>query len=338
VARRSGKVALNSAVVSVLVTAILGLAPAQRGGSPIFTFETNEFWLNLHHFLYVLGRAEAKLRDAARPAVVDAPSEAARVLETLSADDRAMWAEAVVAYSKGHSRLDPIFDEPLAAIAGALGTIDDAANLSGAAVDPSVRTVLERAAPLYRKAWWPGHRARNQSWRESIQPWLDRHGHDVLEFITKSYGMSWPAAGYPAHLVTYGHPLAAYSTPQSGLVLSTNAKSGMFGSQGLEMVFHEAMHQWDDEVLQLLRGHATTIGKNVPDNLPHAMIWVTAGRAVQRAVPEHVPFAEAFGLWKGYLAPLAGPVQGIWKPYLDGRGSRDEALAALVAKTATESR
>jgi hypothetical protein len=31
---------------------------------------------------------------------------------------------------------------------------------------------------------------------------------------------------------------------------------------------------------------------------------------------------------------LQPPIQQIWKPYLDGRGSRDEAIDALVAAAA----
>ena len=38
--------------------------PAQEPAAPsspgIIKFYTDDFWLNLHHFLYVLGRAEAK--------------------------------------------------------------------------------------------------------------------------------------------------------------------------------------------------------------------------------------------------------------------------------------
>jgi hypothetical protein len=60
------------------------------------------------------------------------------------------------------------------------------------------------------------------------------------------------------------------------------------------------------------------------------MIWMTAGEAVRRALPEHVPYAESFALWKGALAPLSAPLHGIWKPYLEGRGTRDEALTSLV--------
>jgi len=53
--------------------------------------------------------------------------------------------------------------------------------------------------------------------------------------------------------------------------------------------------------------------------------------------PTHVPYVDRFGIWKGRLSgsPLAAerlqaPIQQFWKPYLDGRGTRDEALAGLV--------
>jgi len=313
------------------LAALLAAAAQASGTSPIFTIETDEFWLNLHHFLYVLGRAEAKIRDASRSAVVDAPAEAERGAVTLSDEERKTWADAVTAYASGLSRKDPIVDESLAAIVGALVALDGGTAISGAPIDSAARTVLERAAPIYRKAWWPSHRASNQSWRASIQPLIDRHGQTVLSLITRWYGMSWPARGYPVHLVTYAHPLGAYSTARGGLIMSTNAKSGLQGLNGLEMAFHEAMHQWDDDVLRLLRGHADKIGKDVPDSLPHAMIWMTAGEAVRGAVPEHVPYAEVFGLWKRAMAPLVVPLNEIWKPYLEGHGTRDEALASLVA-------
>ncbi len=48
-----------------------GKMPDPRGA--IFVFHTGEFWLNLHHFLYVLGRAENKERDTSREAVAGAP-------------------------------------------------------------------------------------------------------------------------------------------------------------------------------------------------------------------------------------------------------------------------
>ena len=50
--------------------------PAQSStrqpGSPLFTFETDELWLNLHHFLWTLGRAEAGIRDNTRQSAITA--------------------------------------------------------------------------------------------------------------------------------------------------------------------------------------------------------------------------------------------------------------------------
>src|SRR5262245_48869912 len=88
--------------------------------SPIFQFETAEFWLNLHHFLYVLGRAETHTADSAREAVRDAPADAARGLEALTDDERRVWSEAVHAYATTVSTNDLVFDRTLAQTTGAL--------------------------------------------------------------------------------------------------------------------------------------------------------------------------------------------------------------------------
>jgi hypothetical protein len=45
---------LYSALLLALGTS-LAHSPAQSSSRPIFRIETNEFWLSLHQFLYVLG-------------------------------------------------------------------------------------------------------------------------------------------------------------------------------------------------------------------------------------------------------------------------------------------
>jgi len=45
-----------------------------------------------------------------------------------------------------------------------------------------------------------------------------------------------------------------------------------------------------------------------------------------------VPYADASGVWQRGLEPLKVALQEAWKPYLDGHGTRDEALAAVIAK------
>ena len=88
-------------------------ASASAQAAPIFRFETDGFWLNLHHFLYVLGRVEAKMPDIKREAVAGAPADEAEGLKTLSDADRQAWREAVSVYANGLSKLDMVFSRPL---------------------------------------------------------------------------------------------------------------------------------------------------------------------------------------------------------------------------------
>jgi hypothetical protein len=74
--------------------------------------------------------------------------------------------------------------------------------------------------------------------------------------------------------------------------------------------------------------------------MPHALIWVTAGEAVRRLDPAYVRTVDALGIWKlnssGAREPLLrlkAPLEETWVPYLAGRGTRDEAMAALLART-----
>ena len=317
------------------------LGHAQSATSaPIFRITTDEFWLNLHHFLYVLGRAEAKTSDSTRDAVAGAPPEAERGLKNLTADERRVWAESVSAYAKGLSLKDAVREAPMPAVTAALADAGDAPTLASTPIDAATREVLERAGPIYRKTWWPAHHAANLAWRESINALVGSYGQSILGFITKVYGMQWPADGYAVHTSGYSGFGGAYSSVRGVLVISSLADSTQ-RLNGLETIFHEGMHQWDNQVYAALGAQARAINAQVPVDLPHALIWVTASEAVRRVEPSHVPLVDALGIWKLYssgapgpMIRLKAPLEDAWKPYLDGRGTRDEALRLLLEKIA----
>src|ERR1044071_928512 len=112
----------------VFCTCTVGFAQ-QNSRAPvnsIFIFHTDEFWLNLHHFLYVLGRAQNKTTDASREAVVGAPADQEKGLAGLSATERNVWNEVVSAYAATLSKKDLIFDDPLPALTKALSQAGEA--------------------------------------------------------------------------------------------------------------------------------------------------------------------------------------------------------------------
>ncbi len=316
------------------------LSAAQAEPPPIFRIATDEFWLNLHHFLYLLGRAEAKTSDSTREAVAEAPREAERGMKTLTDEERKVWAGAVTAYATGLSLKDAVREAPMPAVTAALAEAGDTQTLTNTAIEPAVRDVLERAAPIYRKTWWPAHLAANRAWRSSIEALVISHGQTILGFLTRSYNMEWPPAGYAVHASGYSTFGGAYSSVRGVLVISSLAKASQ-GLQGLETVFHEGMHQWDNQVYSALGAQARPIKAAVPPDLPHALIWVTAGEAVRRVDPSYVPYVDSQGIWKlfssgapGPLLRLKTPLEEAWMPYLNGRGTRDEALRSLLEKIA----
>ena len=308
----------------LLVAILLGAQTVD----PIFRFETDGFWLNLHHFLYVLGRAEAKIADAKREAVAGAPADEAAGLATLSEDERRVWREAVGFYAGDLSKRDAVFDGELVGVTNALRRAPAEASASTVKIAPAVAAALDRAAPLYRRAWWPQHHEANRTWVQSMQDPLKRYGPQMLAYVTRVYQEPWVTGGYPVNLSAWSNWAGAYSTSGSLLVVSSRS-AGNQGLHGLEITFHEAMHQWDEEIDGRLMRIAKENNLKFNDLLSHAMIFYTTGEAMRSVLPSHVPYAEIAGIWKGRMGAFKPALDNHWRPYLDGKTTLDAALLAL---------
>ena len=305
-----------------------------KNTAPIFVLRTDEFWLNLHHFLYVLARAQNKERDASRTAVARAPADAEKGLAKLSQKENVAWKQVVDAYAVGLAKKDAVFDEPLPTIVASVAKAGNARTLKGTSVDAATAAILEKAAPIYKKAFWPAHRSANREWEKMIRPLIRDRGHEILSFLTTAYDMTWPA-GFPVHLSAYANWAGAYSITGNLLVVSSLAPD-IRDNYGLETIFHEGMHQWDDQIDAALKGAAQKAGvAAVPDGLSHALIFYTAGEAARRAITGHVPYAEKFGIWQRGLARFKIPIVAAWLAHLEGQKNRDEALAELLRRTRT---
>jgi hypothetical protein len=302
--------------------------PSRGAGGALFTFRSG-FWLNLHHFLYVLGRAQNRAPDRARAAVVKAPADV-EGLDTRSDVERAAWDEAVRFYAGGMSRKDAVFDADLVAATRKLAGAPDVSDLSGLDLDPEAAATLRRVAPVYRAVWWPRHSAANAARRAELQALADRHGAPLVKRLTVIYGTEWPPEPRTIDLSAYANWAGAYST-DGGLIVLSSTDEGTSGSFGLEALLHESSHQWDDEINRRLSAIAAKQGKPVPDLLSHALIFYTSGALVAEAVPGHVPYAVKFGLWsRGGLDAFKPLLDRYWLPYIRGAGTFEEAAAKLV--------
>ena len=300
------------ALAAVLATC----APAQ---DTLFTFHS-EFWPNLHHFLYVLGRARSSTPDSKREAVRHA-AEDVDGLDALDKADLLAWDAAIAYYQHTLSRQDLVFDRDLVAITRTL-----AANRLEVPAD--LRRTLESAAPVYRKVWWTRHDRANQSRIRDLQAMVREHGKPIAAFLSKAWDQTWPAEGRAIEICAYANWAGGYST-DGGLIVVGSLDPGTSGSEGLETIFHEAMHQWDDDFQGVISRVAQRVNAPVPRSLSHSLIFYTAGYAVAKEIRGHKPYADTAGVWeRGLFSRQRIEVE--WTPYLKGERSMEEALEKLL--------
>jgi len=335
---------------TVLPLALTAMAIVMGAGFPAgafqsakipFTFSTGDFWLNLHHYLYVLGRARVHAPDWTQPAVASAPEDERQGLSSLTAEEQRTWAAAVATYADGLSRNSSMLARPLADLTIGLANTGEIPAFPAVGFDPAARDALERAAPLYRGGWWPRHRAMNEQYVARLRQQIERDGAGISEALARIYQLSWPDRPFPTSVVAYANFQGAFSYPGRLMVLSSNENSLNGRWYPLEIVFHEAMHQWDDDVQPALQVLAARQHVSLAPDLSHALIFFAVGHVVQRIHPDHKPLIDAADLWRARLSGARVPVgrlrpalETIWQPYVDGRGTRDEAFAAMVAAAA----
>jgi hypothetical protein len=327
-----------SRLVACALIAVVLATPAATGAGgravapPIIRFSADDFWLNLHTFLYVLGRAEAQRDDPRKDDPNGAPEEQDKALARLPPDEQRVWRDAVTAYAQTLGKLDAVSDGPMVTATSALAKVGAAEKLGAAlgAAGAGTTATLERAAPIYRKTWWSSHRSANEKWMRETQALVDLHGRAILAFISRAYQLPWPPDGYPVHVCAYANWAGAYSTGENLLIISSLDEKDR-GDAALETVFHESMHQWDGPISARMTELARALGKRVPNGLTHAMIWMAGGEAVRTAIPTHVPIADAGRIWERGGNPRFKPaLEAAWLPYLRGVGTRDDSLTKVL--------
>ena len=184
------------------------LPPAAPPGQ-LFAFRAG-FWSNLHHFLYVLGRARTGTPDSRRTAVVKAPADV-EGLAARSEDERAAWDESIHYYAADLSTKDVVFDAGLVAITSRLVAARDDDDPAALGLPTELAATLKLAAPVYRAVWWPRHSRANAARRDDLQAQVDAHGAAAVRRLTALYQTRWPSTPQVINLAAYTNWAGAYS-------------------------------------------------------------------------------------------------------------------------------
>jgi hypothetical protein len=289
---------------SILVFA--GICTAQSTPA-IFEFHSG-LWINLHQFLiHQAAAAEA------------APS------------DPPEWRDAVSYYRRVMAQHD-VMSSAGVAVNDSMAEAASDAELRPDGLDPSLRAVLMKAAPVYRARWWPEHNRSNLAWIDAVRPLISKFGASMCKDIAAAYRTPWPAEPIRVDVAAFAGPHGAYTTVEPTHITISSTDKGYQGDAALEMLYHESSHSLDEKVRTALEDERVERGLVFKRRgFSHALLFYTAGEIAQRYLPGY----EMYGVRNRIFAdgwPESLPaLEKDWKPYLDGRTDLTSAVRAIVA-------
>ena len=320
---------------TLAIVAGAGCGAAQDTGAParepvressLFTFYADPD-VNLHHLLYHWARA---LHGEPLTAVAEMDE-----VDALSADEREAWDQAVQAYWRNAGTRHLLFDDDLLALRSAIVRRSGPADLPER--DARLYEALERARPVYAAHWADAHRNVNESWIRTLMEDLPAVEDRIAEGIAGAYGGRWPTESIVVDVSPYTNRVGGYTTSDFHVVISSTDSANVM-PQALEILFHEASHgeSLERPVHELLHDAFAARDAEPPDQLWHAVLFVTAGESTRVAYeeigrPGHVHYGDFTGLYtRGMWTSLSSALKAHWVPYLRGESNRDEALEGIV--------
>jgi hypothetical protein len=285
------------------------------------------FWMNLHHTLYAAAwarRPEAgTLRALAGklPAPLDAP---------LTPAEREVWTRAVDYYDAQVASRDLLFGRGMYEIKDALISND----LARAGIPAELRGVLESAAPIYRRHFWPAHDRANREWIAATTERLRSVASEVIGRLEKLYGVPWFTTPVRIDIVWVANRQGAYATdgPPPHVTISSG-DAGYAGWSAVESVFHEVSHVL---ILPTQEALERALGPRAREHrdLWHVVQFYVTGAAVQRVLAargiQYEPLLYSRGIFDRAWSRYRTAIETNWKPYVDGAVTRDQAITGTV--------
>lgn len=287
---------------------------------PLFDFHS-AFWLNLHHFLHAQARDDAPRAD-------QLPDSAAN-------HEREVWSAAVEGYRTRFGQRSLLFATPLVRLKHRLAAAESDESLRSTDIDTDVRALLESAAPIYRRYWWPAHDAENRRFIAVSTASIGQYGTAIAPRLAASFGTTWPSRPIRTDAVfDAGPPGNAYTTNDPTHITIGAGEAEHHGLLGLEVLFHEASHGWDATLMSDVGAAAERLGRQPPRQLWHALLFfnagfITADVLTAGGIRDYQMYADR-GLFDRAFEGLRAPIATHWPSYLAGTISRKEAVARIV--------
>lgn len=197
------------------------------------------------------------------------------------------------------------------------------------------------ASPAYEACRWTAQDAENRQWIDELIQLLKIYEAPVAQKLANLYAKSWHGLPIPVDVVSTADSTGARTLnlePDGGHTLISSSNPGYKGHAALEMVFHEASHTLTGRGAPMPLALYTTaddLGREIPRDFGHLMLFYTTGETVRRVLaeadePDYTMALDAFDLWNGPWGRYRDAVVSIWPAYLDGEHTLSEAASDLI--------
>lgn len=284
----------------------------------------SNFWVSLHHTL------------------LDAAQNSKTTEETLTAQERTAWINAVLAYRSRFTDRVPWENEELTRIND---TLSSTGEMLQEGLQEDVARALLQAAPIYRKLYWPADDRANRFWISSAEGLLRDAGEELANAHGRVYGVTYPPK-IRVDVSPYAGALGAYTTDANGFIHTTisSRDPNYQGFAALEMLLHEGSHGVVGPTTGAIATQINTLATErrilIPRQLWHGILFYTSGELTrrvlrERGVADYMPYAYKKGMYDRAFTGLRQPLETFWQSYLDGRMARDASVQAIVEATST---
>jgi hypothetical protein len=280
----------------------------------------SSFWMSLHQRL-----------------IEDAMAREPRPLDALTPAEKAAWQEAVEAYRTLGGDGNMTFARPMIITSDALSqVVDDATELVG---DAPLSEALSRAAPVYRAHRWPADDRAARFFINYAAGLLRGAGDTLVGQHEAAYGTPWPGR-IRLYVTPAAGPYGAYTFHglAGGLITTLSCRDeGYQGLHALEMILHESSHgpigPNKGPVAEAIKTTAQSLDAPVPRDLWHAILFATSSELTRRHLADlgiagFVP--SSVDMFTRVWPELREPVADHWISYLEGRGTLEDAIAAIL--------
>ena len=209
----------------------------------------------------------------------------------LTPAEQKAWNAALDAYARDWSSRDLLHNIDMVIANDRLAELENCADFSAQAAPqcvPGLRAdlvaALAEAAPVYRAHWWPQQDRENRAWMAAVTPLVHGMGSDLATQLIRVYQHPWPTGRLRVDVVWYAGPEGSYTTLSPPHITIASHDSRNQGLAAFEMLFHEASHTLADGVNEAIARHCRDLGKPIPRDLWHALLFYTTGELVRREV------------------------------------------------------